>query len=122
MTRGREVTASHGDPEARSQVLTDGHQAVDEALTTEDVWRYPQMCDHWGVSRATVERWVRRFEATGEGIPVRRDPSGRPYWLAGEASAAAQPTPSATSRSAVLSTEADQLGRLRRAAARGRRS
>lgn len=84
------------------------------------VWRYPEMCAHWGVSRATVERWVRRYERTGDGIPVRRDPSGRPYWLAAEASADAQPLRTDHARSA--STDHERLDGLRRLAARGRRS
>jgi transposase-like protein len=83
------------------------------------VWRYPEMCAHWGVSRATVERWVRRYERTGDGIPVRRDPSGRPYWLAAEASADAQPLRAEPARSAL--TDHERLDGLRRLAARGRR-
>jgi transposase-like protein len=83
------------------------------------VWRYPEMCAHWGVSRATVERWVRRFEKTGDGIPVRRDPSGRPYWLAAEASAYVQPLRDEPTRSAM--TDHERLDGLRRLAARGRR-
>ena len=84
------------------------------------VWRYPEMCRHWGVSRATVERWVRRFEKTGQGIPVHRDPSGRPYWLATEASAYAQPVHA--DRGDVATTQPDRLTSLRRAASRGRRA
>ena len=81
------------------------------------VWRYPDMCEHWNVSRATVERWVRRYEQYGDGIPVHRDPSGRPYWLAHEASANTRsvdhrpPSPSHGGD--------DELQRLRRAARRG---
>jgi transposase-like protein len=90
-------------------------QEEDETI----VWRYPEMCAHWGVSRATVERWVRRFERTGDGIPVRRDPSGRPYWLAAEASAEVQPLRAEPARSAL--TDHERLDGLRRLAARGRR-
>jgi hypothetical protein len=90
-------------------------QEEDETI----VWRYPEMCAHWGVSRATVERWVRRFERTGDGIPVRRDPSGRPYWLAAEASADMQPLRDVPTRSAM--TDHERLDGLRRLAARGRR-
>lgn len=54
-------------------------------MSTSEVWRYADMCHHWGVSRTTVERWIRLYESTGQGIPVHRDPSGRPYWLAREA-------------------------------------
>ncbi len=88
---------------------------VDEPV----VWRYPQVCAHWGVSRATVERWVRRYEETGEGIPVRRDPSGRPYWLAHEASADAEWT--RPDLDAVAATDDDRIEQLRRASRRGRR-
>lgn len=49
------------------------------------VWRYRDICALWGVSRATVERWVQQFEENGIGIPVHRDPSSRPYWLPHEA-------------------------------------
>lgn len=83
------------------------------------VWRYADMCDHWGVSRATVERWVQRYETLGEGIPVHRDPSGRPYWLAHEASATADhdvPTVEVPAATGDL-----RLEQLRRAARRGRR-
>jgi transposase len=81
------------------------------------VWRYSDMCQHWGVSRATVERWVRRYEECGEGIPVHRDPSGRPYWLAHEAAAdvmedRAEPRPR---------VDSGHLQQLRRAAKRSRR-
>lgn len=82
------------------------------------VWRYPDMCRHWGVSRATVERWVRRYEEGGEGIPVHRDPSGRPYWLAHEAAADVDRDAQRTLRSA---TDDERLRRLRRAARRGQR-
>lgn len=96
---------------------SDGTEAeVDRAV----VWRYPDMCRHWGVSRATVERWVRRFERTGQGIPVHRDPSGRPYWLATEAAADAQPVHA--DRSGGATTQPDRLTALRRAASRGRRA
>lgn len=81
------------------------------------VWRYPEMCEHWNVSRATVERWLCRYEQAGDGIPVYRDPSGRPYWLAHEASANA----AINDHPAPLPHHGrdDQLGRLRRAARRG---
>jgi len=90
------------------------------------VWRYPDMCRHWGVSRTTIERWVRRYEATGEGIPVHRDPSGRPYWLAHEAAADAQQArraddgPPGAERHVVLGDD-ERVERLRRAAQRGHR-
>ncbi|MBW3577791.1 MAG: helix-turn-helix domain-containing protein [Actinobacteria bacterium] len=84
------------------------------------VWRYPDMCRHWGVSRATIERWVRRYEQSGEGIPVHRDPSGRPYWLAHEASGDAVGS-SGTILRVKMKTD-DRLAQLRRAARRGYRS
>ncbi|MDP8931081.1 MAG: hypothetical protein M3O70_21540 [Actinomycetota bacterium] len=71
------------------------------------------------MSRATVERWARRYEEMGEGIPVRRDPSGRPYWLAHEASADAGWT--RPDVDAVAVTDDDRIERLRRASRRGRR-
>lgn len=83
------------------------------------VWRYSDMCRHWGVSRATIERWVRRYEETGEGIPVHRDPSGRPYWLAHEASGAANPS---VRGDRIRVPDSDRLERLRRASRRGRRT
>jgi transposase-like protein len=93
-----------------------GVAAQDSDGTEIVVWRYPDMCRHWGVSRTTVERWVRRFEEAGEGIPVHRDPSGRPYWLAHEAAADV-----GRYRPSDQRTFADErLGRLRRAASRGR--
>ena len=95
-----------------------GSEAFEELdLADVVVWRYPEMCEHWNVSRATVERWVRRYEQDGDGIPVHRDPSGRPYWLAHEASASAgridhrQPPRS--------HDDDDEVQRLRRAARRG---
>jgi transposase-like protein len=78
------------------------------------VWRYSDMCRHWGVSRATVERWVRRYEERGEGIPVHRDPSGRPYWLAHEAAADVMGEPQPR-------VDSGHLQQLRRAAKRSRR-
>lgn len=83
------------------------------------VWRYPEMCEHWNVSRATVERWVRRYEQDGAGIPVHRDPSGRPYWLAHEASANAGSVDRRPRRPSQ--GDSDELQRLRRAARRGYR-
>lgn len=91
---------------------------------TEPVWRYADMCRHWNVSRTTVERWVRRYEKRGEGIPVHRDPSGRPYWLPEEA-AAARPDTSTPIRTQpvnrIARTDDERLARLRRAAQRGHR-
>lgn len=82
------------------------------------VWRYAEMCEHWNVSRATVERWVRRYEKSGDGIPVHRDPSGRPYWLAHEATAQV----AGSERGSLTPTHADdRIARLRRAARRGHR-
>lgn len=92
---------------------------AEEATATDAVvWRYPEMCQHWNVSRATVERWVRRYENDGDGIPVHRDPSGRPFWLAHEASATAVSTHHQPS--APRSSD-DRLETLRRAARRGHR-
>lgn len=124
MTSSREATVLQGEPKTSSTAPTDSSQPLGEAPPPSgQVWRYPEMCEQWGVSRATVERWVRRFESTGEGIPVRRDPSGRPYWLAVEASPSSQPAePTATVRPTVRPSKGDELGRLRRAASRGRRS
>ena len=99
---------------------TAGPDSEEVEVSVAVVWRYADMCRHWGVSRATVERWVRRFERTGQGIPVHRDPSGRPYWLATEASADAQPVPD--QRDDGTKTQPDRLTSLRRAAARGRRA
>ncbi|MTV25149.1 helix-turn-helix domain-containing protein [Nitriliruptoraceae bacterium ZYF776] len=78
------------------------------------IWRYPDMCRHWGVSRATIERWVRQYDETGVGIPVHRDPSGRPYWLAHEASG----VPDHPRIDPVGVVGADRLAQLRRAARR----
>lgn len=100
--------------------VTEEPDGTEEEVNRAAVWRYPEMCRHWGVSRATVERWVRRFENTGQGIPVHRDPSGRPYWLPAEASADAQPVHA--DRSDVATTQPDRLTSLRRAASRGRRA
>ena len=108
-----------GETTSASRVVgTDVPEAV--------VWRYPDMCRHWGVSRPTIERWVRRYEATGEGIPVHRDPSGRPYWLAHEAAADAQQgrgagdAPPGPDRHVALADD-ERVERLRRAAQRGQR-
>ena len=110
-----------GGPRGASTKTPDG---ISEQIPNKEnhatvVWRYPEMCAHWGVSRATVERWVRRFEQTGAGIPVRRDPSGRPYWLAAEAAADAQPVGFEPVR--LVSTDHERLDGLRRIAGRGRR-
>ena len=78
------------------------------------IWRYPDMCRHWGVSRATIERWVRQYDETGVGIPVHRDPSGRPYWLAHEA--AGLPDHSHVDQVRIVGD--DRLAQLRRAARR----
>jgi len=89
-------------------------------MTTTTIWRYDDMCRHWGVSRATLERWVRQFETHGTGIPVHRDPSGRPYWIAEEAAGdSAQATPSVTRPDAPAGDE--RVQQLRRAARRTRR-
>lgn len=78
------------------------------------IWRYPDMCRHWGVSRATIERWVRQYDETGVGIPVHRDPSGRPYWLAHEASG----MPDKPHLGQTRNVGDDRLAQLRRAAKR----
>jgi hypothetical protein len=78
------------------------------------IWRYPDMCRHWCVSRATIERWVRQYDETGVGIPVHRDPSGRPYWLAHEASG----LPDHSHVDQVRIVGDDRLAQLRRAARR----
>ena len=103
------------DTDHNGHTASDAFQDLD--ITDVVVWRYPEMCEHWNVSRATVERWVRRYEQDGDGIPVHRDPSGRPYWLAHEASASAgrvdhRPSPPSHD-------DDDELRRLRRAARRG---
>lgn len=78
------------------------------------IWRYPDMCRHWGVSRATIERWVRQYDESGVGIPVHRDPSGRPYWLAHEATG----LPDRSHVDQVRIVGDDRLAQLRRAARR----
>ena len=106
-------------PELRQATGAERSKEAELEIAEAAVWRYPEMCSHWGVSRATVERWVRRFERTGEGIPVHRDPSGRPYWLPAEASADAQPVN--YSPSVAAGSHNDRLAALRQAATRGRR-
>ena len=106
-------------PELRQAAATEGLSEAELEIGSAAVWRYPEMCSHWGVSRATVERWVRRFEKAGEGIPVHRDPSGRPYWLPAEASADSQPVHHGGS--GVAGSHQDRLASLRQAASRGRR-
>lgn len=110
------------DARARSSPMPTAPLPGDADSTDPDgvvIWRYPDMCRHWGVSRTTIERWVRRFEESGEGIPVRRDPSGRPYWLAHEAAGHIDlSAPKGTRR---LFADDDRLERLRRAARRNDR-
>lgn len=67
---------SDGEASSDGEVVEEARLLPTAAIDAAAVWRYPQMCAHWGVGRATVERWVRCFEEAGEGIPVRRDPSG----------------------------------------------
>ena len=88
-------------------------------MSVMEVWRYADMCRHWGVSRTTIERWVRQYESTGKGIPVHRDPSGRPYWLAQEAAGGAVRTEANGTEQALTSARVDQL---RRASRRPRRN
>lgn len=110
------MTTSGSRPPTSRRELT----AAQAAPATEArVWRYIDMCRHWGVSRDTVERWVRRYEETGVGIPVHRDPSGRPYWLAEEAAADV-----VAARQPVRRPMGDdeRLRSLRRAARRGYRA
>lgn len=116
---------STGDPgrHGRLTVVTEGSTNPEDAAPSEHeprpgVWRYPQVCAYWGVSRATVERWVRLYEQTGGGIPVRRDPSGRPYWLPEEASADGSWSRPRVAETAL--TTDDRIERARRAARRGR--
>lgn len=94
-------------------------EAVELQAGNDTVWRYPDMCDHWNVSRATVERWVRRYETHGEGIPVHRDPSGRPYWLPDEATGRVVAAQTAATPTHPIGD--DRTQRLRRAAQRGHR-
>ena len=102
------------EPSMRSPMASAGLEEPELGDNEVTIWRYPDMCRHWGVSRATIERWVRQYDETGVGIPVRRDPSGRPYWLAHEASGLTdQPRVDP-----VRLVEDDRLTQLRRAARR----
>lgn len=99
---------------AAGPASTSTTQAEQDPTRGVVIWRYEDMSRHWGVSRTTIERWVRRYERTGVEIPVHRDPSGRPYWLAHEASG----IPDRPRVEPVRIVGDDRLDQLRRAARR----
>ena len=102
------------DSSATASIPSTDLGEADQLADGVTIWRYPDMCRQWGVSRATIERWVRQYDETGVGIPVHRDPSGRPYWLAHEASGMLdQPHLGQTGN-----VGDDRLAKLRRAARR----
>lgn len=102
------------DLSAAASVSSTDVQEADRLADGVTIWRYPDMCRQWGVSRATIERWVRQYDETGVGIPVHRDPSGRPYWLAHEASG--MPDTPHLGQPRIVGD--DRLAQLRRAARR----
>lgn len=105
------MAAPATEPPSTTSVVT---RDADGLRADVAIWRYPDMCRHWGVSRATIERWVRQYDESGAGIPVHRDPSGRPYWLAHEASG----VPDQPRAGPAGDAGDDRLSQLRRAARR----
>lgn len=56
----------------------DEHETVDRAA----VWHRREVAAYWGVGLSTLDEWVAKGHVR---LPLpRRDPGGKPYWIAGE--------------------------------------
>lgn len=78
---GREAEANSGSSETASRA---GHadETTLPSLAREAVWHRRDVAAYWGVGLSTLDDWVAKGHVR---LPApRRDPGGKPYWIAGE--------------------------------------
>ena len=78
---GREAEGHSGSSDAASRA-GDADEKTRSSVAREAVWHRRDVAAYWGVGLSTLDNWVAKGHVA---LPApRRDPGGKPYWIAGE--------------------------------------